>query len=158
MAKFTGCYLSVKDLNECEKTEDDIVLDAMNLYKQKRGKAFVLKHCWLLLKNYPRFAAIFMGKRKAGRFDPPTPNALPIDRRDLLSPNGEAPSTDSPLAQIPYYLFLLPTCSFFDAIINVNYQDVFNNLPVCVHTITYTSEVPSIDDQNPKPYFIPCQI
>ena len=100
MAKFSGCYLSVKDMNESGKSEDDIVLDAMNLYKQKCGKTFVLKHCWLLLKNYPRFAAIFMGKRKAGGFDPSTPNTLHIDRRDLLSPNGEAPSTDSPPAHI----------------------------------------------------------
>ena len=51
VAKFTGCYVSVKDLQESGKTEDDIVLDAMNLYKQKVGKAFVLKHCWLLLKK-----------------------------------------------------------------------------------------------------------
>ena len=100
VAKFTGCYLSVKDLDESGKTEDDIVLDAMNLYKQKCGKAFVLKHCWLLLKSYPRFATIFMGKRKAGGFELPSPNALPVDRRDLLSPNGEAISTESPPTQI----------------------------------------------------------
>lgn len=100
MAKFTGCYLSVKDLDESGKIEDDIVLDAMNLYKQKCGKAFVLKHCWLLLKSYPRFATIFMGKRKAGGFELPSPNALPMDCRDLLSPNGEAISTESPPAQI----------------------------------------------------------
>ena len=100
MAKFSGCYLSVKDMNESGKNDDDIVLDAMNLYKQKCGKAFVLKHCWLLLKSYHRFAAIFMGKQKAGKFDPSTPNVLPVDRRDLLSPNGEAPSIDSPPAQI----------------------------------------------------------
>jgi hypothetical protein len=67
----------------------------MNLYKQKCGKAFVLKHCWLLLKNYPRFAAIFMGKKKAGGFDLPAPNPLPVDRRDLVSPNGEAFPTES---------------------------------------------------------------
>ena len=94
VAKFSGCYLSVKDLNESGKSEDDIVLDAINLYKQKCGKAFILKHCWLLLKSYLRFAAIFMGKRKTGGFNPPTPNALHVDLRDLLSPNGEAPSTD----------------------------------------------------------------
>ena len=100
VAKFSGYYLSMKDLNESGKSEDDIVLDAMGLYKQKCGKTFVLKHCWLLLKSYPRFSTIFMGKRKGGGFDPPSRYALPVDRRDLFSPNGEAPSAESPPAQI----------------------------------------------------------
>jgi hypothetical protein len=65
VAKFTGCYWTIKDVDESGKIEDIIVLDAMNLYKQKCGKAYVFKHCWLLLKNYLHFAAIFMGKRKA---------------------------------------------------------------------------------------------
>ena len=95
MAKFTGCYESMKDLDESGKTEDDVVLDAMNLYKQKCGKAFVFKHCWFLLKGYPRFASIFMGKRKAGGFDLPAQNALPVDRCNLVSPNGEALPTAS---------------------------------------------------------------
>ena len=72
-----------------------MILYAMHLYKQKRGRAFVLKHCWLLLKNYPRFVIIFMGKRKAGGFDLPAPNMLPVDRRDLISSNGEALPTES---------------------------------------------------------------
>ena len=100
MAKFTGCYWTIKDLDESGKSEDDIVQDAMNLYKQKCGKAFVLKHCWLLLKSYPRFAAIFMGKRKAGEYDLPTPNQLPVDRRDVVSPNGDVLPTESAPAQI----------------------------------------------------------
>jgi hypothetical protein len=99
VAKFSGCYQSVRDLNESGKSEDDFVLDTMSLYKQKCGKTFALKHCWLLLKSYPRFAAIFMGKRKDGGFDPPSREGLPVDRRDLLSPNGQAPSTESPPAQ-----------------------------------------------------------
>ena len=41
-----------------------------------------------------------MGKRKAGGFDPRSRDALPVDRRDLLSPNGEGPSAKSPPAQI----------------------------------------------------------
>ena len=51
VAKFSGCYQSVKDLNESGKSEDDFVLDAMSLYKQKCGKAFVLKYCWFTTKN-----------------------------------------------------------------------------------------------------------
>ena len=40
-----------------------------------------------------------MGKRKGGGFDPPSREGLPVDRRDLLSPNGQAPFTESPPAQ-----------------------------------------------------------
>ena len=100
VAKFTGCYESMKGLDESGKSEDDVILDAMNLYKQKCGKAFVFKHCWFLLKSYHRFAAIFIGKRKAGGFDLPNRNALPVDRRDLVSPNGEA----LPTASAPAYI------------------------------------------------------
>ena len=100
VVKFSGCYQSVKDLNESEKSEDDFVLDAMSLYKQKCGKVFVLKHCWFLLKSYSRFAAIVMGKQKGGGFDPPSREGLPVDNRDLLSSNGQALSTESPPAQI----------------------------------------------------------
>ena len=92
VAKFSGCYQSVTDLNESGKSEDDFIVDAMTLYKQKCGKPFVLKHCWLLLKTYPRFAAIFMAKRKGLGSHP---QGLPVDRRDLLSPNGQPPSTES---------------------------------------------------------------
>ena len=40
VAKFIGCHCQIKDLDESGKTEDDIVCDAMNLYKQKCGKTF----------------------------------------------------------------------------------------------------------------------
>ena len=43
--RFIGCYLTIKDLDNSGKIEDDVVLDAMNLYKRKCGKAFVFKHC-----------------------------------------------------------------------------------------------------------------
>ena len=100
MAKFTGCYWSIKDLDESGKTKNDIVLHAMNLYKQKCGKAFVLKHCKLLLKYYSRFAVIFIGKQKVGGFDLLAPNLLSVDRRDLFSPNGEAFPIESTPTQI----------------------------------------------------------
>jgi hypothetical protein len=73
----------------------------MNLYKQKVGKTFILKHCWLLLKSYPRFAAIFMGKRKAAGFDMPAQNLLPVDRRDILSPNPNAKALPTKSAPAP---------------------------------------------------------
>ena len=40
-----------------------------------------------------------MGKRKSQGLDLPSKEGLHVDRRDLLSPNGQAPSTESPPAQ-----------------------------------------------------------
>ena len=40
-----------------------------------------------------------MEKRKSQGLDPPSREGMPVDRRDLLSPNGQAPSTESPPAQ-----------------------------------------------------------
>ena len=49
------------------------------------GRPFAHKHCWLLLRDHPRFAAIFRvsgSKRKA-----PSPcSDLPVDRREANSP------------------------------------------------------------------------
>jgi hypothetical protein len=100
VAKFTECYWTIEEFDESGKTEYDIVLDAMNLYKQKCGKAFVFKHCWLLLKNYPRFVAIFMGKQKARGYDMLALNQLPVDRRDVVSPNGDVLPTEPSPAQL----------------------------------------------------------
>ena len=41
-----------------------------------------------------------MGNRKGGEFDLPSRERLHVDNRDLFSPNGQAPSTESPPAQI----------------------------------------------------------
>jgi hypothetical protein len=38
VAKFIGCYWTIKDVGESGTTKDDVVLNAMNLYKQKCGK------------------------------------------------------------------------------------------------------------------------
>ena len=100
MAKFSGCYWTIKDLDESGKTKDDIVLDAMNLYNQKCGKTFIFKHFWLLLKNYPHFAAIIMDKWKTARYDVPAPNQLLVDRNDVVPPNGDVLPTVSSPAQI----------------------------------------------------------
>ena len=54
-------------------------------------------YSWLLLKTYPRFAAIFMAKWKARVYDIPAPNVLLVDRRDTVPSNGAAlPSNSAP--------------------------------------------------------------
>ena len=41
-----------------------------------------------------------MGKRKAGGYDVPAPNRLPVDRRDVVSPNGDVLPTELASAQV----------------------------------------------------------
>ena len=86
IAKFVGCYEQIKALDENGRTDDDIILDALQLFEQKVGRPFAHKHCWLLLRDHSRFAAIFRSvglKRKAPGtqgFD------MPVDRRETNSP------------------------------------------------------------------------
>ena len=85
IAKFVGCYEQIKALDESGRTEDDIILDALKLFEQKVGRPFAHKHCWLLLRDHPRFAAIF---RVSGlkRKSPSQSPDLPVDRREANSP------------------------------------------------------------------------
>ena len=85
IAKFVGCYEQIKALDESGRTDDDVIVDALQLFEQKVGRPFVHKHCWLLLRDHPRFGAIFRSvasKRKA----PGAAGAdLPVDRREANS-------------------------------------------------------------------------
>jgi hypothetical protein len=86
IAKFVGCYEHIKALDESGRTDDDIIFDALQLFEQKVGRPFAHKHCWLLLRDHPRFAAIFRSvgsKRKALGTQG---SDLPIDRREANSP------------------------------------------------------------------------
>lgn len=90
VARFNVCYWTIKGLDESGMIEDDIVLNAMNLYKQKclYFILFYFKYCWFLLKPYPYFAAIFAGKWKVGEFNILTQNVLFKDQRIGVAPNG----------------------------------------------------------------------
>ena len=64
-------------------------MDALDLYEQKCGKAFVFKHYWLLLKTYPHFATIFYGRKKAGGYEILAPNVLLVDHHTSFASNGD---------------------------------------------------------------------
>lgn len=59
LGKFNAYYDTNKDLDDSRTMKDNNVLNALELYKQKVGKNFVFKHCWVLLRTYPRFNIIF---------------------------------------------------------------------------------------------------
>jgi hypothetical protein len=85
IAKFVGCYEQIKALDESGRTDDDIIIDALQLFEQKVGRPFAHKHCWLLLRDHPRFSAIFKSvgsKRKALGTQG---SDMPVDRREANS-------------------------------------------------------------------------
>lgn len=59
LGKFNAYYDTIKDLDDSRLMKDNNILNALALYKQKVGKNFVLKNCWVLLRTYPRFNIIF---------------------------------------------------------------------------------------------------
>jgi hypothetical protein len=57
VAKFYGIYNLVFALNESGTSSQDVLERALELYKVKHPKqlSFVFLHCWLLLKDVPRW-------------------------------------------------------------------------------------------------------
>ena len=45
IAKFVGCYEQIKALDESERTDDDIILDALQLFEHEVRKPFAHKSC-----------------------------------------------------------------------------------------------------------------
>jgi hypothetical protein len=81
-----GCYEQIKALDESGRTDDDIILDALQLFEQKVGRPFAHKHCWLLLRDHPRFAAIFRSVGSKCKAPSTHGSDLPVDRREANSP------------------------------------------------------------------------
>ena len=86
ITKFVGCYEQIKALDESGRTDDDIIVDALQLFEQKVGRPFAHKHCWLLLRDHPRFAAIFRSVGSKRKAPGAAGSDLPVDRREANSP------------------------------------------------------------------------
>jgi hypothetical protein len=57
VSKFVSAYGHVFNNAESGKSDEDILQDALELYKVRhaKGHPFVYLHCWLLLQDYPRW-------------------------------------------------------------------------------------------------------
>ncbi|XP_065629209.1 glutathione S-transferase T3 [Quercus suber] len=53
--KFAGCMAQVNALYQSGTTEEDKIKDAKALFIEKHEKPFLLDHCWLMLKDQPKF-------------------------------------------------------------------------------------------------------
>ena len=58
VSKFCGIYIQVQRMQKSGSNAADTLRDAKELYRQKSAKntEFVFEHCWLLLKDCPRWA------------------------------------------------------------------------------------------------------
>ena len=57
MSKFVGVYSQVENLKRSGMSVNDILAEALELYKLKhpKGYSFTYVHCWYLLRNVPRW-------------------------------------------------------------------------------------------------------
>ncbi|KAH7837578.1 hypothetical protein Vadar_015386 [Vaccinium darrowii] len=53
--KFCSCYSKVLSLNQSGINEENKIQNAKDMYKQFNGSAFLFEHCWVILKNQPKW-------------------------------------------------------------------------------------------------------
>jgi hypothetical protein len=75
--KFDGCYGAVLALNEAGTSVEDVLRRALELYKLKhpKGLSFSFIHCWLLLKDIPKWAETSLTDEKKTTTTTTTPVA-----------------------------------------------------------------------------------
>ncbi|XP_075652643.1 glutathione S-transferase T2-like [Castanea sativa] len=73
--KFAGCMAKVNALHKRGITEQDQIINAKALFLEIHQKPFLLEHCWLMLKDQPKFANL-NGRSRASV--PQTPESTSI--------------------------------------------------------------------------------
>jgi hypothetical protein len=91
VAKFCGVYKQVLALNESGMSAEDVLERSLELYKVKHPKqlSFVFLHCWLLLKDVPRWWDLPTDVQQRNTRKERTPVAMP--KRS----NAEVPTSAS---------------------------------------------------------------
>ena len=79
-------YAGISLRHDTIDNPNDIILDALQLFEQKVERPFAHKHCWLLLRDHPRFAAIFKSVGLKHKAPCTQCSDLPVDRREANSP------------------------------------------------------------------------
>jgi hypothetical protein len=64
VSKFVGCHYQVASTFPSGKNQDDIVSDAVKLFKTKWDHDFTLQHCWMVLRTNPKFMSVNSKTRK----------------------------------------------------------------------------------------------
>ncbi|KAH9541006.1 hypothetical protein CY35_14G036600, partial [Sphagnum magellanicum] len=93
--KFDGCYGAVLALNEAGTSVEDVLRRALELYKLKhpKGLSFSFIHCWLLLKDIPKWAETSLTDEKKTTTTTPvatTTTPTTMVKLESLSDSGES--------------------------------------------------------------------
>ncbi|KAL0013092.1 hypothetical protein SO802_000161 [Lithocarpus litseifolius] len=84
--KFAKCMAHVNTQHQSGITEEDKITSVKALYLEKHKKPFLLDHCWLMLKDQPKFADPNNAKSRSSV--PPTPESISISEGDCGSGLG----------------------------------------------------------------------
>ncbi|KAL0015957.1 hypothetical protein SO802_003026 [Lithocarpus litseifolius] len=77
--------------------EEDKITSAKALYLEKYKKPFLLDHCWLMLKDQPKFADPNNAKSRSSV--PPTPKSISISEGDCGSGLGNTSNFERPIGR-----------------------------------------------------------
>ncbi|KAL0017290.1 hypothetical protein SO802_004359 [Lithocarpus litseifolius] len=95
--KFVGCMAHVNAQYQSGITEEDKITNAKALYLEKHKKPFLLDHCWLMLKDQPKFANPNNAKSRSSV--PPTPESISINEGDCGSRLGDTSNFERPISR-----------------------------------------------------------
>nr|POE74277.1 glutathione s-transferase t3 [Quercus suber] len=95
--KFAGCMAQVNALHQSGTTEEDKIKDAKALFVEKHEKPFLLDHCWLMLKDQPKFADPSNAKSRSSV--PLTPESISIGEGDCGSGLGDSSNFERPIGK-----------------------------------------------------------
>ncbi|XP_065639187.1 uncharacterized protein LOC136071600 [Quercus suber] len=87
----------VNALHQSGTTEEDKIKDAKALFIEKHEKAFLLDHCWLMLKDQPKFADPSNAKSRSSV--PLTPESISIGEGDCGSKLGDSSNFERPIGR-----------------------------------------------------------
>nr|XP_023873606.1 uncharacterized protein LOC111986212 [Quercus suber] len=95
--KFAGCMAQVNTLHQSGTTEKVKIKDAKALFIEKHEKAFLIDHCWLMLKDQPKFADPSNAKSRSSV--PLTPESIFIGEGDCGSGLGDSSNFERPIGR-----------------------------------------------------------
>ncbi|XP_075638433.1 uncharacterized protein LOC142610506 [Castanea sativa] len=73
--KFCGSLAKIEAKNESGTTANDKIVKAREFFKEIHGYSFQYEHCWLVLKNFPKWAST-MPREDSRKEMPQTPDAI----------------------------------------------------------------------------------
>ncbi|XP_030970118.1 uncharacterized protein LOC115990423 [Quercus lobata] len=87
----------INALHQSGITEEDKIINAKALYLEKHKKPFLLDHCWLMLKDQPKFADLNNARSRSSV--PPTSEAISISEGDCGSGLGDTSNFERPIGR-----------------------------------------------------------